>query len=130
MVGSRGRAARLTRAYPNTGEVRSQLLQPDGERVPLRLLWRLRYSGRCFNRVRYLKIACAKFWSTAHKQAKRAGMEILAVPLGFSSKLLGAQFFCPMIETKSTISESIFHNAFRQPFSVFNLPLRLLLRRS
>jgi len=32
-------------------------------------------SGRCFNRVRYLKIACVKFWATAHKQAKRAGME-------------------------------------------------------
>jgi hypothetical protein len=41
-----------------------------------------------------------------------------------------AQFFCPIVETKSTISESILRKSLRRPFSGFNLRLRTIIVRS
>ncbi len=40
------------------------------------------------------------------------------------------QFFCPMVETKSTISESILRKSLRRPFSGLNLRLRTTIVRS
>src|SRR4030095_16263644 len=44
--------------------------------------------------------------------------------------LIDAQFFCPMVETRSTISESILRKSFRRPLSGFNLRLRTTIVRS
>src|SRR6266481_9861479 len=41
-----------------------------------------------------------------------------------------AQFFCRIVETKSTISESILRKSLRRPFSGFNLRLRTIIVRS
>lgn len=40
------------------------------------------------------------------------------------------QFFCPMLETKSPIRESILRKSLRRPFSGFNLRLRTTIVRS
>src|SRR4029077_3250035 len=41
-----------------------------------------------------------------------------------------AQFFCPIVDTKSRISESILRKSLRRPFSGFNLRLRTTIVRS
>jgi hypothetical protein len=45
-------------------------------------------------------------------------------------RAITAQFFCPMVETRSTMSESILRRSFRRPFSGFNLRLRTMMVRS